>query len=298
MERNLPPLNAIKAFEAAARHLNLTHAAEELGVTQGAISKQVIALEDYIGTKLFERAPNGLVLTDEGRSIRETVTPAFEMLGQTFTRFSRRPPRSNVFRISTVASFAAFILVSRLDDFEKALPGIELELLTSDRLVDLSSEEVDLSIRYGRGVWDGVVSRPLVTGLLVPVCGPSMLPNRENSSVPENLAYLSKNSRRLQVFSNNEWTNWTAQTGVEVEEFCRSMIVEDFLVAVSTILCGQGFGLVPEILVREHLREGRLVRFATQNIVYDQTYHIAHAANAEQRPIVKKVIDWLEMQVT
>lgn len=298
MERNLPPLNAIKAFEAAARHLNLTHAAEELGVTQGAISKQVIALEDYIGTKLFERAPSGLVLTDEGRSIRETVTPAFEMLGRTFTRFSRRPPRSNVFRISTVASFAAFILVSRLDDFEEAHPDIELELLTSDRLVDLSSEEVDVSIRYGRGNWDGVVSRPLVTGLLVPVCGPSMLPDQENDSVPDNLAHLSKNSRRLQVFSNNEWSNWTSQTGVEIEEFCRSMIVEDFLVAVSTILCGQGFGLVPEILVREHLREGRLVRFAPQNIRYDQTYHLAHAANAEQRPIVKKVIDWLETQVT
>lgn len=298
MERNLPPLNAIKAFEAAARHLNLTHAAEELGVTQGAISKQVIALEDYIGTKLFERAPSGLVLTDEGRSVRETVTPAFAMLNQTFTRFSRRPPRSNVFRVSTVASFAAFILVSRLDDFEKALPGIELELLTSDRLIDLSSEEVDLSIRFGRGMWDGVVSRPLVDGVLVPVCGPLMLPNIDNRSVSENLAHLSKHSRRLQVFSNNEWTNWTTQTGAEVEDFCRSMIVEDFLVAVSTILCGQGFGLVPEVLVRDHLREGRLVRFADKNIDHDQTYHIAHVANAEQRPLVHDVIKWLEAQVT
>jgi LysR family glycine cleavage system transcriptional activator len=257
----------------------------------------VIALEDYIGTKLFERAPSGLVLTDEGRSVRETVTPAFRVLDQTFTRFSRRPPRSNVFRISTVSSFAAQILVSRLGDFDDALPGTQLEILTSHRVIDLSSEEVDLSIRFGRGGWDGVVSRPLVDGILVPVCSPTALADQAPGSIFDRFSYLSEHSRRLQVFSNNEWTNWTSQTGIDVEQFPCTMIVEDFLVAVTAILYGQAFGLIPEILVRDHLREGRLVRFAPDNITHDQTYHIAHAANAEQRPIVRDVITWLEAQV-
>ncbi|MEQ1785254.1 MAG: LysR family transcriptional regulator, partial [Hyphomonadaceae bacterium] len=102
MVKPLPPLNAVRAFEAASRHLNLSRAAEELGVTQGAISKQVIALEDFIGVQLFIREPGGLQLTSEGGNLKEAIEPAFTTLADAFARYSRRSPRSNIIRVSTV----------------------------------------------------------------------------------------------------------------------------------------------------------------------------------------------------
>src|SRR5579871_2921491 len=149
MNRALPPLNSIRAFEVAARHLNLTRAAEELGVTQGAISKQIISLEDYIGAQLFEREPGGLRLTNEGGSLKEAIQPAFIMLAEAFMRYSRRPPRSNVIRISTTSSLASQFLVPRLAEFRRAHPDVELEFMTTHRLVDLAREEFDLAVRYG-----------------------------------------------------------------------------------------------------------------------------------------------------
>lgn len=162
MVKPLPPLNAIRAFEVASRHLNLSRAAEELGVTQDAISKQVIALEEFIGIQLFVREPSGLQLTAEGGNLKEAIAPAFTTLSDAFARYSRRPPRSNTIRISTVASFASNFLVPRLAKFTERFPGCELEFLTSIRLVDLAREEFDIAVRYGPGDWDGVVATPPV----------------------------------------------------------------------------------------------------------------------------------------
>jgi LysR family glycine cleavage system transcriptional activator len=149
MVKPLPPLNAVRAFEAASRHLNLSRAAEELGVTQGAISKQVIALEDFIGVQLFVREPGGLRLTNEGGSLKEAIAPAFTTLSEAFSRYSRRSPRSNVVRISTTASFASQFIVPRLQLFRDNFPDIDLEFITTIRLVDLAREEFDIAVRAG-----------------------------------------------------------------------------------------------------------------------------------------------------
>lgn len=126
MVKPLPPLNAIRAFEVASRHLNLSRAAEELVVTQDAISKQVIALEEFIGIQLFLREPSGLQLTAEGGNLKEAIAPAFTTLSDAFARYSRRPPRSNTIRISNVASFASNFLVPRLAprEFHRTLPRL------------------------------------------------------------------------------------------------------------------------------------------------------------------------------
>lgn len=288
----LPPLNAIRAFEAAARHLNFSRAAEELGVTQGAISKQVIMLEDIIGTRLFERLPGGLFLTNEGRALNEGISPAFGMLGEAFGRFSRRTPRSNICRISTLASFAVQFLIPRLDAFEAELPHIELEILTSDRLIDLAREEVDLSVRYGPGGWGGAVSTELAKGFLKPVCAPALLA-RTGGNEPSAIVSAS---RRIQLFSNNEWRLWAEAAGVELNDAKSAFIIEDFVVVIAAVLAGQGVALLPEILIREHLADGRMVQFSDTVIDWDQTYHIAHAPNAERRPIVRDVISWLKRE--
>src|SRR5689334_5613091 len=257
MTKPLPPLNAIRAFEAASRHLNLSRAAEELGVTQGAISKQVIALEDYVGVQLFVREPGGLQLTSEGGMIKEAIRPAFTMLGEAFARYSRRPPRSNVVRISTVASFASQFLVPRLSAFKQAFPGVELEFITSIRLVDLSREEFDIAVRYGPGGWENVVSTPLAEGVLLPVCAPQVL-ERAGGDLKQLLA----DNRRIQSSAYNEWRNWAELAKVELAQVMPTFRIEEFTVAVTAVLLGEGLALLPDILVRDRIKRGELVMFS------------------------------------
>ena len=293
MPRTLPPLNSIRAFEAAARHLSFSRAAEELSVTQGAISKQVLLLEDYIGMRLFERQPGGLQLTDRGLGLREAVSPAFAMLGDAFDRFSRRVPRSNICRLSTLTSFAAQFLVPRLAEFERCFPDVELEILTSNRLIDLSNEEVDLSVRFGGGDWDGVVSHELCSGRMVPVCTPEYY----KRWMKTNLQAFVDNARRAQVFSNNEWVKWFKETGLTACPKSKIFVMEDFLVAMQAVLECQVIALLPELVVRKFLDNGRMIRFADTDIIVPRTYHIAYRPNAERNPVVRDVIAWLHGEV-
>lgn len=287
MPGQLPPLNAIRAFDAAARHLNFSRAAEELGVTQGAISKQVIALEDFIGARLFERLPGGLSLTQEGYSLKSAISPAFAMLDEAFARYHRRPPRSNVCRISTVASFASKFLVPRLSKFEADLPHVKLEILTSDRIVDLSREEVDFSVRYGPGHKDGAVNKQLAPGVLAPVCAPGLYDDGEDLD-----GFLAK-VRCIQMFSNNEWRRWAEAAGREFPGGKSTFIIEDFVVAIEAVLAGQGAALIPEILVRDYLRKGEMKLFSQVRVDWNQAHYVAYLAGAEKRAAVREVIDWL-----
>jgi len=293
MSRPLPPLNSIRAFEAASRHLSLSRAAEELGVTQGAISKQVILLEDYIGAQLFERAPAGLTLTNEGGNLKEAIRPAFVMLGEAFARYSRRSPHSSIVRISTLSSFASQFLVPRLDSFRVHHPEIELVIMISTRLVDFSREEIDIGVRYGSGDCrrDGAVTNKLVEGQLVPVCTPDLLA-RAQGDVPELLGM----TRRIQHASFNEWTGWSELAGVDISSTDPILHFEDFVVALRALMLGQGIALLPEILVRDHLASGELVEFSPVRLPIDSTYHIAHDAKAERRPATRAVIQWLKAE--
>ena len=287
--RPLPPLNAVRAFEVAARHLSFSRAAEELGVTPGAVSKQVLALEDFIGARLFERLHDGLAPTLEGRELAESLTPAFELMAGAFQRFSRRPPRSNVFRLSTVASLASQFIVPRLDRFEAELPEIELEILTSDRLADLAREEIDLSIRFGAGAWDGLVSHELAPGRLTPVCTPDLLAHHDDG----NVATLLGATRLIRVFPNNEWLVWAEANGATLPDPAPAvMVMEHFLVAMQAVMAGQGAALLPEIIVHDQIAKGGLARFAAP-IDWGQTFYLTHLPNADRRPVLRDVMDWL-----
>jgi LysR family glycine cleavage system transcriptional activator len=288
MVKSLPPLNAIRAFEVASRHLNLSRAAEELGVTQGAISKQVIALEEFIGIQLFIRESNGLQLTAEGNNLREAIAPAFTTLGDAFARYSRRPPRSNTIRISTVSSFASQFLVPRLSKFSERFPGCELEFLTSIRLVDLAREEFDIAVRYGPGDWDGVVSMPLSDGLLIPVCAPALMERAGGD-----LATLLSCNRRIQSASWNEWRSWTEAAGLPLSAVTPTFAMEEFSVALAGALTGAGLALVPDVLVKDRLARGELVQFSPITVKTGYAYHVAHAPNALRRGIIREVINWL-----
>jgi len=293
MSKPLPPLNSIRAFEVAARHTSFSRAAEEIGVTPGAISKQILALEDYIGIKLFERLPGGLTLTPAGYTVRSSVEPAFELLSQAFARYSRRSPRSNICRISTMASFAAQFFVPRLDKFKEDLPDIELEILTSQRLVDFSREEVDLTVRYGHGTWDDVVSAQLIKGQLVPVCAPTLL----NGSTDADRDDFIRTTRRIQIHTSDEWRAWSHLTQLDLTESRRPFIIEDTLVAVEATLSGQGIALLPEVIARHKIETGKLTTFSDQRLPWNKTYFVTHTPNADRSPVVRDVIAWIKKEV-
>lgn len=291
MSNRLPPLNAVRIFEAAARNLSFAKAAEELGVTQSAISKQIASLEDFIGARLFERSSGGVSLTLEGRELQQSISPAFEALNESFQRFSRKAPRSRIFRLATVASFAAHFLVPRLAVFKEALPDIELEILTADRVADLNREEIDLSIRYGAGTWDGLISTPLNDGALLPICAPQLFTDAD-----ENVEKLFSSHRRIQVFLKNEWRNWEKRVSTPFPDDTRPIAMEHFMVAAKAVLIGHGLALLPEIIVRDHLAKGDMVQFS-EPVAWDQTFHAVHLPNADRRPIMRDVLAWLKSKI-
>jgi LysR family transcriptional regulator, glycine cleavage system transcriptional activator len=289
MARPLPPLNSVRAFEAASRHLSFSRAAEELGVTQGAISKHVIALEDFIGAQVFVRSPTGLSLTQEGYTLMEALRPAFAMMADAFAHYHRRSPRSNTCRIATIASFASQFLVPRLPEFREKHPDIEIEFITSIRLVDLEREEADVAVRYGLGQYKGLVSTRLVKGVLTPVCSPEL-----HQQYGNDLEALVCNTRRIQTAGYNEWRDWSKEVGIDLEKTQPAYVIEDFLVAIKALVMGQGLGLLPQILVRDQIDKGELVQFSEMPLLVEHTYHIAHTAASARRPFVQTVVNWLQ----
>jgi LysR family glycine cleavage system transcriptional activator len=290
MAKPLPPLNAVRAFEIASRHLNLSRAAEELGVTQSAISKQVSALENAIGVQLFERESGGLRLTPEGTALRDALRPAFIHMHEAFARFNRRAPRHTSLRIALLPSFASQFMVPRLEAFRTRFPEIDLELHASTRVVDLTREEVDIAIRHGLGGWDGVISRELAPGRLLPACAPEVYARFGGDS-----ARLLANVQRVQTMTHNEWRPWCEAHGLQMADGPPPFMMEDFLVALRIALTGQGLVLLPDLLLHHHVERGELKAFSAPSAT-DQTFHIVHTALAARRTGMKEVLDWLQAE--
>src|SRR5690606_34336303 len=185
--RDLPPLGALRAFDAAARHLSLTRAAAELHVTHGAVSRQVKELEKFLGRALFHRRPRGLELTSEGRLLAFTAGKLFEDLREA-VRSLRDVRQPGVITVSTVPSLAARWLVPRIAAFQARHPGSEVRVGTSHQLVDFRRDGVDLALRYGRGGWRAVYSERLFAPREFPVCAPSLLAGPPAVRTPDDLA--------------------------------------------------------------------------------------------------------------
>ncbi len=291
MSQQMPPMNAIRVFEVAARHLSFVRAADELGVTQSAISKQIATLEEFIGAQLFEREASGVSLTLEGRELKQSLAPAFEILRGSFRRYSRKSRSSNTLRLATVASFAAQFLIPRMRSFEDTFPDTRLEILTSDRLLDLSREAVDLSIRYGAGEWQGVVSTELTEGNLLPVCAAEVF-HAHGGDLEKILA----SERRIQVFLKNEWHKFEDDTGRPRQGDRQSFVLEHFLVAMQSVFLGQGVALLPEIIVRDPLNEQALVQIAAP-VSWDHSFYLSHLPGADRQPGLCDFVSWLKTEV-
>src|SRR5512136_1367820 len=209
MPRRLPPLNALKTFEAAARHESFTRAAEELCVTQGAVSHQVKALEAELGLKLFNRERQRLIITAAGREYLAVVRDALDRIAVGTERVVQRQS-SGVLTVSTSPDFAAKWLVYRLGRFAEAHPGIDLRVSATMHHVDFAREDVDLAVRHGDGKWPGLDAVRLCSEQLFPVCSPKLVSGRNRIITASDLLKFTL----LRLDDGKTWAKWFEAAGV------------------------------------------------------------------------------------
>jgi len=283
MERAQLPLNALRAFEAAARHLNFTRAAIELCVSQGAVSHQVAALEERLGTPLFRRLPRGLALTDEGQALVPTVADAFDRIGATLDLYADGRLRE-VLNVGVVGTFAAGWLLRRLDDFNRAHPRIDLRLMTNNNRVDLAGEGLDFAIRFGNGAWHGVHAEPVLEAPLSPLCSPA---------IAERLAEPPALSREtlLRSYRADEWPRWFEAVGAP----CPSLhgpVFDTSLAMVAAARAGIGVALAPPLMFADDLIAGRLIQPFPAEIVTGG-YWLTRLMSRKETPAMIAFREWL-----
>lgn len=258
MRRSLPPLRALAAFEAAARHMSFTQAAAELGVTPGAISHQIKTLEDWLGAPLFHRLTRALRLTDAGEAALPFLTDGFDRLAAGAARL-QASKHDNVLTISVSPGFGSLWLVPRLDRFRRQHPEIELRIDGTDRLVDIANGEADVAIRYGPGGYTSVESHRLFAMRATPVCSPDLLSHGPALQSPEDLS----NHTLLHVEwkeTEGSWRTWLLAAGAkDVDPFKGLRFTKEDM-AVRAALDGEGIALIGDRMAADHLKSGRLVR--------------------------------------
>ncbi len=302
MHRSLPPLNALRAFEAAARHLSFTRAAAELHVTQAAISHQIKGLEDWLGAPLFRRVNRTLLLTEAGQAY---VVPVREALGQIADATDRlfRRDTGGVLTISTMPSFAAKWLVMRLGRFQAAHPDLEVRLHTSSHLIDFTDQDVDVGIRLGRGQWQGVFAERLMTEDVFPVCAPALRDGPKPIRTPADLMRHTLLHDDYLI----SWSMWFAAAtaggalpagavppGAEVD---RGPRFTDSALLLQSAIGGHGVALGRRVLVAEDLAAGRLVRLFDVTLPGEYAYYVVTPAHSRTRPKVRLFRDWLFAEV-
>lgn len=288
MPRRLPALNALKAFEAAARYESFTRAAEELCVTQGAVSHQVKALEAELGIKLFNRERQRLVITEAGRVYLSVVRDAFDRISGGTERLLQRQS-AGALTVSTSPNFAAKWLVHRLGRFAEAHPTIELRVNASLHHVDFAREDVDLAIRHGDGQAPGLHVARLCVEELFPVCSPKLL---EARSPLRNPADLSRHTL-LHVNDRQDWTKWLEAVGVRNMGASRGPILNQASMAIDAAIDSQGVALARTALAAWDLIGGRLVRPFPIALPASFAYWIVCPKATAKLPKIAAFVDWL-----
>jgi LysR family transcriptional regulator of beta-lactamase len=245
------PLNALRAFEASARHLSFTLAGAELHVTQSAISAQVKNLEERLGAPLFRRLPRGLALTDEGQALLPLLSESFARMGAVLTQFEKGRLREPL-TVAAVGTFAVGWLMPRLADFSRQHPFVDLRLMTHNNRVNLAAEGLDFAIRFGDGAWHGTQADALPEAPLTAVCSPELA---RRLSRPADLA----GETLLRSYRADEWPRWFEAAGLP-PPLLRGPMFDTSLAMASAAAQGFGVALLPPSMFAAEMQQGRLVQ--------------------------------------
>jgi len=285
---DLPPLPALCAFEAVGRLQSFRLAAEELCISQSAVSYHMKTLEDLAGARLFERRPSGIAFTPAGQAYFRAVADALRRLRRA-TAALQPAPGAQAVRISVLPSFAAGWLVPRLPAFQAARPDIHVALDPRLELADLEGGEVDLAIRYGHGRWPGVTSRRLLAEQLAPVASPALLRRGPPIRRPQDVAAHTL----LHVSRPDEWQQWARATGADLVP-ARTQQLTEYGIVLQAAADGLGLAMGRRLLVAERLASGQLVAPLPDWVAPPQLgYWLCRGRRSPGRA-VQAVIDWLQ----
>jgi LysR family glycine cleavage system transcriptional activator len=297
----LPPLNALRAFECAARHLSFTRAADELHVTPAAVGHQIRQLEDWLGVPLFVRLNRAVRLTDSGRAMLPGLGDGFERLRESVDRVVRLN-EARPLMVSVVPSFAGKWLMHRIDRFRAEHPDIEVRIDATIRIVDLHSADIDLAIRYGSGHYPGLRVDCLLDDEVFPVCSPTLLEGEHPLRTLADLRHhvlLQADWRAEKYPTWPDWTMWLKAAGLEDLEVTLSPAYSGDVEAmlIDAAIRGQGVALTSRVLVEEDLAAGRLVRPFDLSYPLNFCYYVVRLEQAAESPRVRAFRQWLLREV-
>lgn len=296
MAIRLPPLNALRAFETAARCGGFTAAARELHVTPAAVSHQIKTLEGYLGVELFRRLPRGLAITETGRQLLPHVTKGFDHFARAVEDLGAGGLAGPLV-LSTAPSFATLWLVPRLGSFLRAYPDIEVTVLAAETPPDLARGEVDIRLPYGMGNYPGLRTTLLMRERIFPVCAPTLLNQvrlRRFTDLRHHTLLHDVNTDPEEP--NMTWRRWLRDAGVSGVDAERGVKFGNSILLVEAAVRGQGVALGRMSLVGDHLATGRLVRPLKASRVADYAYYAVTTRSGAERPRVQAFLGWLEAE--
>ncbi len=291
MSKRLPPLNPLRAFEAAARHLSVSRAAEELNVTHGAVSHQIKSLETTLNLSLFIRDGNRLRLSPEGAALLPPVSGAFDMIAEAMARLTR-PVTEGYLVVSCVPALLSFWLIPRLDKFSEQFPGIRLKCLPSNDASLIYSPEVDVCIRYGDGNWSDCWVSLLSPLKLFPVCSPTLRGGRP----PRTVSGLSDHVL-LHADDGQEWHSWLAAADAIHLARGRHHYMTDAYLAIEAAVHGNGVALGDTVTASLALETGRLIMPFELQVAAANSFYVAGRNEIRSAPIARAFVDWLYAEI-
>lgn len=288
MGNSLPSLNALRAFEAAARHGSMSLAADELHVTAGAVSQQIRELERDLGVQLFIRKPRQITLTETGAQLFPAARSAFRILRDASDK-ARARSGTAVLTVSCTSGFASQWLLPRLSRFEKLHPHVNVRISASNRVLDFRQDRIDLAIRHGLGRWPGLASERLVDDELTPVCSPNHMREKGPFATPGDLhrATLLHDEHR------HDWALWLVAAGAPEVDASVGPVFVDGVGAIEAAKADHGMALVRHSMVERELTEGQLAAPFQQGLKSDLAYYLAYPPDALDQAHVAAFRNWL-----
>ncbi|MNZ30043.1 Glycine cleavage system transcriptional activator [compost metagenome] len=290
---NIPPLNALRVFESVARLKSFSKAAEELHVSQSAVSRQISLLESYLDVQFFYRDRAGIRLTELGQQYFEGIQPAFERI-VTATRGLTAQVGDEPLRIRVYSTFAARWLMHRLPRLQKAHPDLRIRISTAVAPVDFSTERVDASIQLGKGDWEGLRSDFLFADELRPVCRPKLVSGMPTGRTPKD---VFKHRLIHSRYRKQDWADWFASAGIEYTMEEDPFLLPSSLLAYQAAQDGLGIAIAQTRMVEQELRAGTLIYFCEHTLVRDLGYYLVSPPNSPREHKIARFRDWLMEEI-
>ncbi|MEH6579709.1 MAG: transcriptional regulator GcvA [Amphritea sp.] len=302
LKQKLPPLSALVTFEAAARHLNFTAAGEELHVTQAAVSRQIKALEAYLGVPMFERGHRCINLTAPATKLQQAVSMGLEHIATAVSQI-RNNTQSGQLTVSATIAFASLWLNPRLADFQNLYPDIDVRILATDRDVDLQSEAVDLAFSCGdAGQHSGVTATYLFDDEVFPVCSPAYMDAHPELKQPEdllnhNLLHLDEDHWQAISWEAIDWPFWLKSQGIDPLLQSRGLRVNNYPLLLQTAINSQGVALGWRHLVSDYLEKGLLIRPFDTSLCTRRGYYLVESNLSPLTQEAQVFRDWIFQQI-